>query len=229
MKNIVISLGGSIIIPDSNIDYKFLEKFKKTLENNYSKYKFTIVCGGGPIARKYIAALKKERKSMKELSLAGIRITRINALFMMQIFGKKANDFLPKNMKEIKNDLKKNKIVICGALRYSEKSTSDSTAAELAHYLNADFINMTNVNGLYSSDPKKNKDSKFISKIEWGKFENMANKIKYHAGQHFILDQNASKIIRKYKIKTYLIGKNTKNLNRLINNKKFLGTTIYND
>ena len=56
----------------------------------------------------------------------------------------------------------------------------------------------------------------------------MAKKIKYHAGQHFILDQKAAIVINKNKIKTYIIGKDIKNLSNLLNKKKFIGTTISN-
>ena len=94
---IVISLGGSLIVPEQ-VDYKFLEKFKKTIHSLYKKYKFIIITGGGSIARKYIQALKTEGKSKFALSQAGIRATRMNALFMTQFFGKEANEILPTNI-----------------------------------------------------------------------------------------------------------------------------------
>lgn len=224
-KVIVMSLGGSIIIPDK-IEIRFLENFKKTLQKNYKNYKFIIVCGGGSIARKYISALSKETKNEKLLSLAGIRATRMNALFLMQLFGKEANDSLPMNMKEVKDNLNKNHVVICGALRYSPKSTSDGTAAKLASFIKSDFINITNIKGLYSENPKENKNAKFIPYESWKDFEKRANKIKYHAGEHFVLDQEAAKIIKKHKIKTYIIGNDLSNLTKLLNQDKFIGTTI---
>ena len=225
-KVIVVSLGGSLIIPEK-MDPNFLDKFRKTLLKFLRNYKFVIVCGGGTIARDYISALKKEHESNLELSKAGIRTTRMNAEFMMQFFGKKhSNDSLPLNMKEIKNNLKKNNIVICGALRFSKKSTSDTTAARLANYLNSDFINITNVKGLYTANPKTNPKAKFIPKISWKDFESKAVKIKHQPGQHFVLDQQAAILIRKHKIKTYIIGKNLSNLNNFLKNKNFTGTTI---
>lgn len=225
MKKIVISLGGSLIVPDK-IDFKFLENLKKTLRKHYSTHKFIVVCGGGSIARKYIEALKKEGKSKYELSQAGIRVTRMNAIFLMQFFGKEANDALPKDMHEVKNNILKNSIVICGALRFSKNSTSDTTAAKLAHYLKTDFINITNVNGLFTKDPNKFKDAKFIPNISWNEFEKMALKSKYSPGQHFVLDQSAAAIIKKYKIPTHIIGKNLNNLENILKNKKFEGTSI---
>ncbi len=226
-KTIVISLGGSLIIPEK-IDFLFLNKFKKIIRKYYGTHKFIVICGGGSIARKYISALKKEGKSKKQLSLAGIRATRTNAQFMMQFFGKEANDSLPLNMKSIKSSLKKNNIVICGALRFTKDSTSDSTAASLAHFLKSPFINITNIKGLYSSDPKTNKNAKFIPKISWKDFETQALKIKYKAGQHFVLDQKASTLIKTHRIQTYIIGKNLSNLEKILKNRHFMGTIISN-
>lgn len=228
MKILVISLGGSIIIPKGEMNLKFLHNFKQILLKNTKDKRFVIVCGGGSIARKYIEALKGEHKSEKELSLAGIRATRMNAQFLMQLIGEKANSLLPMDMKEVKSNLRKNPVVICGALRYAEKSTSDSTAAKLAHYLKAEFINMTNVRGLYTADPRTHKNAKFISKISWRNFDIMANKSKYAPGQHFVLDQSASKLIKKHKIKTYIIGEDLTNLSKILQEKNFTGTLISN-
>ena len=224
---LVISLGGSLIVP-KEMDIPFLEKFAETLRKNYRKYKFVVVCGGGTIARKYISALIAEKKSQKEISQAGIRATRMNAEFMMQFFGKKeANDSLPISMKEVRDNLSKNNVVLCGALRYDYNATSDTTAAKLAKYLKTDFINMTNVKGFYSENPRKNPKAKFIPKISWKEFEKKALEIKFKAGQSFVLDQSAAKIIRKNKIKTYILGSN-RSLENFLSEKKFEGTSIKN-
>lgn len=223
-KIIVISLGGSIIIPNT-VNIKFLDKLKSALRKHYSTTKFVIVCGGGKIARDYIKALEKEGRSKFELSQAGIRATRMNALFLMQFFGKDANSHLPMDMKEVENKLEKHDVVICGALRYAKNSTSDGTAAKLAIFLKTGFINITNVPGLFNSDPRQNKDAKLIPNISWKDFKNKALKIKFHAGQHFVLDQNAAILIKKYKIKTYIIG-SIISLENILKHKKFIGTTI---
>jgi len=221
----VISLGGSLIVPDK-IDFAFLDNFKKTLRKHYNKYKFVVVCGGGSIARKYIDALAKENKSERELDLAGIRVTRMNALFMVQFFGKDANDKLLMNMKEVKANLHKNDVVFCGALRYAPESTSDGTAAKLAGYLKTDLINMTNIKGLYTANPLTHKNAKFIPYQTWKEFEKRALAIDFKAGQHFVLDQQAAVLIRKQRIKTYIIGKDLLNLDKILNGKKFAGTLI---
>ncbi len=222
---IVLSLGGSLIVPE-HINPKWLDKFKNIIKKHCNQYKFVAVCGGGFVAREYISILAHEHKSQKEQSIAGIMATRMNAKLMMQLFASAANEFLPRSMQEVKNQLSKNKIVFCGALRYAPNQTSDSTAAELAKYLKTDFINLTNIDGLYSANPNTDKNAKFISSISWKEFEKRALKIKYKPGQHFVLDQKAAKIIRKNRIKTHILGKNLKNLDNLLNSKSFRGTTI---
>lgn len=225
MKNVVISLGGSLIIPEQ-IDFKFLHSFKKIARKFYKTHRFIVVCGGGSIARRYIESLKEENKSLHEQSLAGIRATRMNALFLMQFFGKEANNTLPRDMKEVKSNLLKNNIVICGALRYSPDETSDGTAAKLANYLKTPFINLTNVPGLFTSDPKKHKNAKLIPEISWKNFEKLANKTKFTPGQHFVLDQEAAKMIRKDSIPTYILGRDLRNLEKLLKGRVFTGTTV---
>jgi uridylate kinase len=229
MKNIiVISLGGSLIVPHK-INSEYLEKFKKLLLKN-KKYKFVIVCGGGKTARNYIEGLEnskiKERKKELLQSFLGISATRLNARFMIYFFGKECNRRIPQDMKEISKLLKKHNIVFCGALRYSEKQTSDSTAAKLANYFNTSFINLTNVKGLYNKNPRRFPSAKFIPEISHKDFLNMANSMKFKPGQNFVLDQKAAKTIRKYKIITYILGPDMKQLDNLLNHKHFIGTVI---
>lgn len=222
---IILSLGGSLIIPDK-INIIYLNQFKKTILQNTKKYKFIIVCGGGSIARKYISALKETKINEKLQSFAGIGSTRMNARFMNYFFNINPEYGIPHTIKILKKYIRKKEIVFCGALEYKPHQTSDSTAAGIASHFKTTFINLTNVPGLYNKNPHKYKNAKFISKITWKEFFKLANKTKFKPGQHFVLDQTAAEIIMKNKIPTYIIGKNLKQLNNLLKNKKFKGTTI---
>jgi len=128
-------------------------------------------------------------------------------------------------MKKIKDLLKKNQIIFCGGLRYRKNNTSDGTASLIAAYLKAPFINLTNIDGLYTSNPKDNPKAKQIPKITWKKFQSIASKIKFKAGQHFVLDQTAAKTIQKKKIPTYIVG-SIAAINNILKGHKFRGTLI---
>lgn len=145
---------------------------------------------------------------------------------MTYFFGEDANKGIPHDMQEVKNMLKIYDIVFCGALRYAKDETSDGTSAKLANFFKTPFINLTNVDGLYDKNPRKFKKANLITKISWKKFNELANKTKFKPGQHFILDQSASKIILKNKIQSYIIGTDLNQLDRVLKGKEFKGTLI---
>ncbi|MBS3075096.1 UMP kinase [Candidatus Pacearchaeota archaeon] len=225
---IVMSLGGSLIVPDK-INAHLLKDFKKVLFKNTGKYKFVVVCGGGQTARTYIKGLNYEDIKNKEYlqGLLGIASTRLNARFMTYFFGREANQGMPHDMVDVENLLKIHDVVFCGALRYALNETSDATSVKLARYFNTSFINLTNVSGLHDKNPLIYKTAKFIPEITHKEFYKMVSKIKFKPGQHFILDQKAAKIIKKYKIPTYILGPDMKNLDNLLNNRHFVGSVIF--
>ena len=224
-KVIVLSLGGSLIVPDK-VDIKFLKELKKIIKKNTKRYKFIIVCGGGSVARKYISALREAGINEVLQSMSGISATRMNARFMNYLFNNDPKKGIPHKIKQIKKYLRKKDVVFCGALEYKPRQTSDSTSAEIASHFNSDFINLTDVQGLHDKNPKKHKNARFIPEISWKDFYKLANKSKFKPGQHFVLDQTASKIIMNNKITTYILGKRLSQLDNLLNNKKFKGTII---
>jgi uridylate kinase len=222
---VVLSLGGSLIIPD-DISVEYLKNFKKTILKNTDKCKFIVVCGGGSIARKYISALSEVGMNDLLQSFAGISATRMNARFMSYFFRQNQERGIPHTMKELKRYVRKYDVVFCGALEYKPHQTSDSTAVQIAKKFRTIFINLTDVAGLHDKNPKKFKDAKFIPKISWRDFYKMANKIKFKPGQHFVLDQTAAKGIMENKITTYILGKDMKQMENVLENKKFKGTII---
>jgi len=159
-------------------------------------------------------------------SMSGISATRTNARFMSYFFNQNPWKGIPQKMEEIRGYLKSQDIVFCGALEYKPHQTSDSTSAQIAEHFKAVFVNLTDVSGLYTKNPNKFKDAKFIPEISWKDFNALANKMKYQPGQHFVLDQTAAKIIMQKKIITYIIGKDARQLDNLLNNRRFIGTKI---
>jgi uridylate kinase len=221
----VLSLGGSLIIPN-DINLKFLRNFREVIRKNTKKFKFVIVCGGGSVARKYINALAEEKQNFYIQSLAGISVTRMNARFMSYFFGINPEKGIPHDMRSVRNLLLRNDVVFCGALRYSPEQTSDSTSLRLARYLGTDFINLTNVKGLYDKNPKKFKSAKFIPKATIKEFNDIVMAIESKPGMHAPVDHTAMKIIMKDKIKTTILGDDVKQLDNLLNGRDFVGTII---
>lgn len=222
---VVLSLGGSQIL-SGGVNYPYLKKFKEVVLKYKDDYNFVVVCGGGRLAREYIGAVKKSGGDEYLQSLAGISATRANARFMYYFFGIDAVNGVPHTKRTVKKYLKKHGIVFCGALEYKDNQTSDSVAAILAAKFRGEFVNLTNVKGLYSRDPRRFKDAKFIPEISFDDFDKMIKKIKFKPGQHFVLDQGASLIIKKKNVLTYII-QDVKDLDLYLSGRTFVGTRIF--
>jgi len=222
-KIIVLSLGGSLIVPD-DLDTDFLKKFKKTIEKYIEKdYKFVIYCGGGRLARNIQQAASKITKlENKDLDWLGIYATRLNAEFIKTIFKENAESFVVENP-NIKIDFKKNIIVAAGWL---PGWSTDCDAVLLAKNLGIkEMVNMSNVDYVYDKDPSKYANAKKIEKISWKNFSKLINQ-KWKAGMNVPFDPIASKEAEKSQIKVSIIGKNLKNFENLLCGKQYKGTVI---
>ncbi|MBW3000135.1 UMP kinase, partial [Candidatus Woesearchaeota archaeon] len=168
MQTIVISLGGSIIVPEK-IDTGFLKKFKKLIVKHSKKRKIVVVCGGGKTSRKYgKAAMKISKPKNHDLDLIGIRTTKLNAELVRVMFGNHTHDLVIENP-TLKIKTKKNIIIASG---WIPGFSSDMDAVLLAKNLKAKIvINLSNISYAYTKDPNKFKDAKKIKEISWKGFQ----------------------------------------------------------
>jgi len=222
-KTIVISLGGSVIVPNK-IDVNFLKNFKKTIERFIKKnYKFVIYCGGGKIARNYQKASSKIIKlSEEDLDWIGIHTTRLNAHMMKTLFKGNAEEVI---VKDPRKKIRFNKKILIAAGWLPGWST-DYDAVLLAKNLKiGSIINMSNVDYVYDKDPRKHKNATKIRNICWKHFRKL-NGNKWKAGLNAPFDPIASKESEKSKLKVTIIGKDLKNFENLLNGKEFRGTVV---
>ena len=224
MKTIVLSLGGSLIYPNK-IDKKFLKNFKITIEKFIKrKYRFIIICGGGQLARDYQkSAAKNFKLNNEDLDWLGINATKYNAFLVKNIFKNYAQEEL------IQNPTKKIKFYkkILIASGWKPGWSTDYDAVLLAkNFKVKKIVNMSNIDYVYDKDPRKYKDAKKIKNICWKHYRQIAGN-KWKAGLNIPFDPVAAKEAEKSKIKVFVIGKNLKNFENLLNDEKIKGTIIY--
>ncbi|MSR86344.1 hypothetical protein EXS74_03030 [Candidatus Woesearchaeota archaeon] len=218
MKSVVISIGGSLINPEK-LNTRFLKDLKKIISKQKNR-KIVLVTGGGYIAREYMHPFPKAR----EESLIGIQCTQLHARLLSLLL--KDTEEISETWKQLKKEVKKERLVICGGFKEGIGMTSDGTSAEIAKLIKADlFINMTNVAGLYTKDPRKHKDAELISYISHKAFKEMIDKHHEKPGQHFVLDQHAAKVCKEENIPVIILT-GTKNLEKVLKEKTFKGTLI---
>jgi len=224
-KNIIISLGGSLIIPKGEVAVDFLKKFRyfilKLLKQGYT---FVIITGGGGINRLYNKEAQKITK-IKDLDLdwLGISATRLNAELIRIIF---SNYAYPQVIENPKTKIKtKKKIIIASGWRPG--CSSDKDAVFWAENMKAKMvINLSDIDYVYDKDPDKYPEAKPLKEISWNNFLKIVG-TKWSPRKSAPFGPPASKLAQKLKIKvTVLNGKNIKNLDNFLQGKKFKGTII---
>jgi len=223
-KTIVLSLGGSLIIPNG-IDTDFLKKFRTTVLTEVKKgTRFIIVTGGGDAARKYQAAAKKVAKtSAQDLDWVGIAATKMNAELIRAIFGQQAHSAI---LTDPNKKAKTNKKVLVGS-GWVPGFSSDMDAVILAKTYGAQkVINLSNIPYVYTADPRKVKSARPIKEMTWDEFLDLTGR-KWKPGAHVPFDPEASKFAKKHGM-TVVITKGTDiaNFKKILKGHKAKGTKI---
>ena len=223
-KTIVISLGGSLIVPD-DVDAIFLKQFLAMIHKFVKKgYKFALICGGGSIARRYMKAASSITKMDNEtLDWIGIEATKMNAFFLKKLFGKHAHDTL------IYDPTKKisfgNKHILI-ASGWKPGWSTDYDAVLIAKQLKIDtVVNMSNVDYVYSTDPKKNPHARPVAALSWKAYRKMSGN-SWKAGMNLPFDPIAAKEAERAKIAVYIVGKDIANMQKLLEGRQPKGTVI---
>jgi len=224
METIVISLGGSLIVPEQ-IDIDFLKEFKTLILSQVAQgKKFVIITGGGKTCRRYNDAVEKIITTTKDdLDWLGIAATRLNAELVRIVFGDLAFDKIIMDPDMMPNT---DKSIILGG-GWKPGNSSDLAAIHCAKSVGAKrIINLSNTDYLYDSDPRINPEAKKIENISWADFRKLIPK-EWKPGLNFPFDPSASKMAEEERIEVITMnGKLIDNLAKCLNGEKFLGTII---
>lgn len=217
---IVISVGGSVLVPDK-IDFRFLESFVKSVKKYSRKYRLIIVIGGGKTARRYQEAGRLVGLSREDLDWIGIHATWINAeLVRFALKDSAYKEVIKDPTKKIRFD----RVLIAGG--WKPGWSTDYDAVLLARLYNAKtVINMTNVDYLYDKDPNKYKTARKIERTDWKGFRKIVGD-KWVPGLNAPFDPIATKKAAGLKLRLVLLGKNLDNLKKFLVGKKFKGSVV---
>ncbi|MEK6818667.1 MAG: UMP kinase, partial [Nanoarchaeota archaeon] len=182
------------------------------------------VCGGGYIARSYqesaniITKLDSENKDW-----LGIQATKINALLIKSVFKEELvhGEVIEDPTLKIETD---KQIIICSG--WKPGWSTDYVAVKMALNFKADkIINLSNIDYVYSADPKKNSKTIKYKKLNWKAYLSLIDN-KWSPGMNSPFDPIASQLAEKEKLEVNIIGKDLENLKNLINGNNFEGTII---
>jgi uridylate kinase len=223
-ERVVVSVGGSLIVPDE-IDTDFLTRFKTLiLEKVQRGFTFSIIAGGGKTARRYQEAANSITPlSRQDLDWLGIHTTRLNAQLLRNIFVGYAHQHVVKNP-TIDIDADEPIIIAAG---WQPGCSTDHDAVLMAKNIGATrLVNLSNIDYVYDSDPKKNPDAKKIEKISWADFRALIPK-EWDPGLSSPFDPIAAKEAESLGLEVAIInGTKLNEFSNYLDDKSFVGTII---
>jgi uridylate kinase len=220
-KRIVIKLSGRIFGMDNT---KILKDYASFLVKISKICQPIVVAGGGNIARHYINHARSSGADESTLDELGIEISRLNAKLLIYALKNKAYSHPPTTLQEVRHAVDDGLIVVTGGLHPGQ--STNGTAALIAEKINAEqFLNATDVDGVYDMDPNKFKNAKKFKRIELKNLKNMLVHEDSIAGGYDLMDIVALKIIERSKIKTRILKADIKILEKVIKGAD-LGTEI---
>ena len=221
-KRIVIKLSGSIFSQDTNHDsIKDYAQMFIDISNNIQPI---VIAGGGKIARHYIDLARNLGSDEANLDIIGIEVSRLNAKLLIAALGDQAYSQVPKNLEEVAIAVASGKIVIAGGLHPGQ--STNATSALIAETSKASgFVNSTDVDGIYDSDPNVNPNARLFKEITVNECMEILRAERTVAGTYDLMDIIALKVIERSKIPTRVIRSDVGNIRDAIDGKD-IGTKI---
>lgn len=228
METIVMSVGGSLIVPDG-IDTQFLKKLKALIENQIAHHErhFIIIAGGGRTARNYQEAARSITElNPDDLDWLGIHATRMNGHLLRTIFKDVAYPTMITNPNDIL-EVPKNSPLIIAAGHHPGAST-DLRAVEIAGNINAHkVVNLSNTDYIYTADPRTDLQAKEIEDITWAEFRKLIP-TEWNPGLSSPFDPVAARTAESLGIEVASInGDDLTELANYLDDKPFVGTKIH--
>ena len=226
--HVVLSIGGSSIIPEGEPDIAFLKAIARTIKK--SRNSFGILCGGGTVARTYAAAARQLGAGEYEADSIAITSTRQNAQLVMAALVGGGVDVCRRvliDFEDAKGPARDNKAVVMGGT--IPGITTDADSVLLAEAIGAQrLVNISNVDAIYDSDPRKNPSAKKFQKLTYEELIGLAvSSDKRMAGTNFVFDMLACRLIARSGIETHFVSfGDMEDVENAIEGRKHGGTVV---
>ncbi len=225
MEKVVISLGGSILIP-AEADDGFIPQLAKLLGDLSLSRRIFAVTGGGRISRFYIAMGRSLGARERRLDELGIEVTRMNARLLAIALGSRANPEPARTYVEAARLARRHSVVLMGGT--APGWTTDRVAASLARTVGAArLVNATSVDGVYSADPRKHPDARRFDRMTYDELIRLMGEGHRAAGPTIVFDPVAARVIARAGIPLLVLhGRDLAALRNAIVGGPFHGTTV---
>lgn len=224
MEKVVVSIGGSILIPGDG-DSSYISELSQMLRSAVGDRCLMVVCGGGRISRYYSETGRALGGSTEQLDRMGIMITRVNAALLRVALGDVAVGGAPDTVEEAAVMCEEGRIVVMGGTVPGH--TTDAVATMLAREVGASkVINATAVDAVYTEDPKVNPDAERYSELTISQLADLVYS-QHDAGRSSVFDPKGVRIAAEEGIDILIVsGRDLEDLEAAITGRPVKGTVV---
>ncbi|MFH1623180.1 MAG: UMP kinase [Candidatus Aenigmatarchaeota archaeon] len=209
---IVISIGGSLLTRELTPENfkRYAHVVTRLWKNGH---KVAVVCGGGKVCRDYRDIGKAAGAEWEVLDWIGVVATHLNAstfaasLAAEPALAGKVHWIRLKSERAAVAEFKRHfgKRMVVGA-GYEPGHSTDYDSAIFAAAVKADLlVNASNIDGVYTSDPKKDPAARKLPALTYDEFIRILRKNEQVPGEYRLFDLGAAKTIKSAGIKTVLV------------------------
>jgi len=224
MMKIVVRVGGSVV--GSPLNASLIGNYVSLLnELKRQGHEVVAVVGGGSLARDFIKVAAELGLEEAMRDWAAIHVSRLFAQLFVLGLGEAGCGCVPVSVDEAQACLETGKVVVLGGLRPG--MTTDTVAALVGERVKADLlVKGSNVDGIYTKDPKKFSDAKKLDKLKFEDLGGLFEADRHMAGINQIVDPEAIKVLRRCRLRTVVVnGYNAANVLSAVNGER-VGTVI---
>ena len=222
-ERIVIKLSGSIF--SQHAHNNSIKEYAEMFSDISKKVQPVVVAGGGKIARLYINLARSLGSDESTLDIMGIEVSRLNARLLIAALGDLAYLQVPTDLENVAIAAQSGKIVVAGGLHPGQ--STNATSALIAEKIKASkFLNATDVDGIYDTDPNTNEHAKLFKQITIEQCLKILQRGSSMAGTYDLMDIVALKVIERSNIATRVLRSDVSNIKNAINDKHWIGTKI---
>ena len=224
---VVLKVGGFAFSTEGRTE-PLISEYVKLLKQLAKEHQFVVVTGGGSIAREYIQIARDMRVPESLCDQLGILVSRLNARLVVDGLSDSAYPEIPTTIVELGRFFASGKLVAMGGLQPGH--STNAVAALAAETVRADlFLNATDVDGVYTSDPSEDANAKHLDEVNVSKLTEILAHNEMNAGEYDLMDPIALRIIQRSHIPTVILdGRNLANVTKTIRGER-TGTRILSD
>lgn len=222
----VISLGGSIIVPNGELDTTYLKRFDRFIRARVARgERVVVVTGGGGVARAYQRAARQLTDLTRDdLDWLGIHATRLNAHVLRTMWRDIARPVICKDPSRF---VVSSKYPVAVAAGWKPGWSTDYVATRIAKRVRAPMVvNLSNIDYVYDADPRVNAHARRLTEVSWKAYRQLVG-ARWDPGLNAPFDPVAARLAHHSGIEVVVLnGHRLNNVGALLDGRPFIGTRI---